>query len=88
MAIQLKHYVELRGDSPLNAVITGHHHKAYLVANLANLDSPNGSAKHYNLTLAEVYGAMAFYQENIGAIEEAIADARKLGYELGAKNIS
>ncbi|MEO1286355.1 MAG: hypothetical protein AAFV93_01200 [Chloroflexota bacterium] len=84
MAVQLKQYVELRGDNPLDAVISGHHYKAYLVANLAFQDGAEASVSHYDLTHAEVYGAMAFYEENKTAIEKAIAEARKIGEQLGA----
>ncbi|MEL6524074.1 MAG: hypothetical protein AAFQ07_00055 [Chloroflexota bacterium] len=87
MAIQVRTYVELRGDNPLDAVISGHQHKAYLVAGLAFQDNPGVSARHYNLTHAEVYGAMAFYEENRESIWQAIDDARELGKTLGAKTL-
>lgn len=87
MAIQIKQYVEQIGDDPLDAVVSGRHHKAYLVANLALRDSPGASAEHYKLSLAEVYGAIAFYHENKESIEDAIKKARKLGEELGATTL-
>ncbi|MEL6407649.1 MAG: hypothetical protein AAFR81_24965 [Chloroflexota bacterium] len=87
MAIQVKTYIELRGDNPLDAVISGHHYKAYLVAHLAFEDGSEVSARHYNLTHAEVYGAMAFYEENRASILQAIDDASELGKTLGAKTL-
>ena len=84
MAIQIKQYVELVGDDPLDAVVSGRHHKAYLVANLALQESPVASAEHYSLSMAEVYGAIAFYHENKESIIEAIEEARALGNKLGA----
>ena len=60
-------------------MITGTHHKAYLVANLALNDGPQTAAEHYRIPLATVHGAMTFYYDNEAAIHEAIQEARKLG---------
>lgn len=60
-------------------MITGTHHKAYLVANLALNDGPQAAAEHYRLYLATVHAAMAFHYDNEAAIHEAIQEARKLG---------
>ncbi len=87
MAIQIKQYVEQVGSDPLDAVVSGRHHKAYLVANLALQDSPEASAEHYKLSLAEVYGTIAFYHENKESIESSIKEARKLGEKLGATTL-
>lgn len=87
MAIQIKQYVEQVGSDPLDAVVSGRHHKAYLVANLALQDSPEASAEHYKLSLAEVYGTIAFYHENKESIEDSIKEARKLGEKLGATTL-
>ena len=66
-------------------MITGTHHKAYLVANLALNDGPQAAAEHYRLYLATVHAAMAFHYDNEAAIHEAIQEARKLGEQLGAR---
>lgn len=73
-------------DDPLEAVIDGKNYKAYLVANLAFNDSPEGSAEHYGLTLAQVYSAMAFYRDNEEAINEKFMELRELGKKLGARD--
>lgn len=80
--IYLREHIELRGNDPLEAIIAGTHHQAYLVANLALIDGPQASADHYSIPLANVYGAMAFYYENEGAIREA----RELGVQMGVRS--
>ena len=87
MAVQLKQHIELRGDNPLDAVIVGTRYKAYLVANLAFNDGAEVSAEHYNLHLAQVHGAIAFYLDNEEAIEQAKQASRELGRQLGARDI-
>lgn len=47
-------------------------------------DSPQTAAEHYRISLATVYGALAFYCDNEGAFNEAIRQARELGEQLGA----
>jgi ABC-type sulfate transport system permease component len=42
------------------------------------------TAEHYGITLADVYGAMAFYYDNHDAIQNAIQEARQIGESLGA----
>ena len=76
MAIQLKQYIELRGDSPLAAVMIGTNKKAYLVASLALNDSVEAAAEADELTLAEVYAALTFYHENEAAIRLALEAVR------------
>lgn len=84
MNIAIREHIELRGDDPLDAAIAGTYYKAYLVANLALNDGPQAAADHYRIPLATVYGALAFYCDNEGAINEAIRQARELGEQLGA----
>ena len=86
MVLEIREYVQLRGSNPLDAVVTGTHHKAYLVANLALKDGPQAAADHYDIGLASVHGAIAFYYENEAAINGAIRAARELGEELGARS--
>lgn len=85
MVLELREHIELRGDNPLDAVITGTHHKAYLVANLALNDGPQAAAEHYDIGLANVHGAIAFYYDNEAAISAAIREARELGQQMGAR---
>jgi len=87
MALEIREHVNLCGDDPLDATVTGTHFKAYLVANLALNDGPQASADHYGIPLANVYGAMAFYCENEGVIKDAMREARELGEQLGARSI-
>jgi hypothetical protein len=77
MAIQLKQYIELHGDNPLAAVMTGTNKKAYLVASLALNDGVEAAAEQDELTLADVHAALAFYHENETAIQSALEAARE-----------
>lgn len=86
MVLEIREYIQLRGNNPLDAVVTGTHHKAYLVANLALKDGPQAAADHYDIGLASVHGAIAFYYDNEAAINESIRAARKLGEKLGARS--
>jgi uncharacterized protein (DUF433 family) len=79
MAVEVRSHIELRGDSPLEAVIAGKHYKAYLVANLAFNDGAEASAEHYGLSLADVYAAMSFYYDNKEAIQREKEALRELG---------
>ena len=86
MVLEIREYIQLRGNDPLDAVITGTHHKAYLVANLALKDGPQAAADHYDIGLASVHGAMAFYYDNESTINASIRAARELGEKLGARS--
>lgn len=86
MVLEIREYIELRGNNPLDAVIAGTHHKAYLVANLALKDGPQAAADHYDIGLASVHGAIAFYYDNESSINESIHAARELGEKLGARS--
>lgn len=88
MSVQLRNHIELETDNPLDARISGRGFKAYLVANLAFNDGIEASAEHYGLSLADVHAAMAFYYDNEAAIQKAIAEARELGYKMGARDSS
>ena len=86
MVLEIREYIQLRGNNPLDAIVTGTHHKAYLVANLALKDGPQAAADHYDIGLASVHGAIAFYYDNEAAINESIRAARELGGKLGARS--
>jgi purine-nucleoside phosphorylase len=73
--------------NPLDALVEGSRHKAYLVANLAFNDSPEASAEQYHLTIAQVYSAMAFYRDNEEAINLSLQTERELGKEMGAQDL-
>ena len=64
MIAAIRDHVELRGDDPLAAAVSGTQHKAYMVANLALNDGPQAAAEHYRMPLAAVYSALAFYYDN------------------------
>ena len=87
MALEIREYIKLRGDNPLDATVAGTHFKAYLVANLALNDGPQAAAEHYRIPLATVYGALAFYCDYEVAIDEAIREAREIGEQLGARTV-
>lgn len=77
MVIQLKQHIELRGDNPLAAVMVGTNKKAYLVASLALNDGIEAAVEEDELSLAEVYAALAFYHDNEDAIRLALEEARE-----------
>jgi hypothetical protein len=68
-------YVELRGDNPLAAVITGTNQNVHLVANLALIDGVEAAAEQYALSIGQIHGALAYYYDNQEAIEQAHEDA-------------
>lgn len=86
MGLGIRNHIQLNGDNPLDAVVAGTQHKAYLVANLALKDSSQVAADHYNLHIASVHGAIAFFYDHEQAIEQAIHAARDLGESLGARS--
>jgi hypothetical protein len=86
MALVNRNYVKTDSNNPLEAYIEGKGYKAYLVANLAFNDSPQGSTEHYNLSLAEVYSAMAFYHANEGGIETSLKEAHEGLLKLGMRD--
>ena len=86
MVLEIREHINLRGHNPLEAMISGTHYKAYLVANLALNDGPQAAADHYRLDLAAVHGAITFYYDNEAAINDAIQEARELGEQLGARS--
>jgi uncharacterized protein (DUF433 family) len=88
MALAIQSHVIALTNDPLEAVIEGSHYKAYLVANLAFNDGAEASAKHYNLTLGQVYSAMAFYHDNDAAIKLRFAELEEIGRKIGAVNAS
>jgi len=47
---------------------------------------PQAAADHYDIGLASVHGAMAFYYDNEAAINESIHSVRELGEKLGARS--
>ena len=85
MATEIRHYVKKIGDNPLDAVLAERHTKAYLVAQFAIRDGAEVAAKHYNIHLGTVYGAMAFYEDNRSAIEKALEDAHQGLLDLGMR---
>ena len=87
MVLAIRQHIQLRGDNPLDAIVAGTYYKAYLLANLALNDGPQAAADHYHISLANVYGALAFHCDNEAAIDEAIREARELGEQLGARSI-
>jgi hypothetical protein len=88
MAIKLKQHVELHGDDPLDAIIAGTTIKAWLVANFAMLNSVEEAVEQYNLSLAEIYSALAFYHDNAEAIRKANEEALQKLWDMGMKDMS
>jgi uncharacterized protein (DUF433 family) len=88
MAVQILNHIELETNNPLEARIAGRGFKAYLVAGFAFGFSAEEAAEHYGITMGDVYAAMSFYHDNEEAIRRAIAEARELGYKMGARDSS
>ena len=82
--LEIREHNELRGDTPLVAVIAGTYHKACLVANLILNDGPQAPDDRFRIPLANVYGTMVFYYDYIEAINEAIRQARACIEQLSA----
>jgi uncharacterized protein (DUF433 family) len=79
MVVEIRSHIELRGNSPLEAVIAGKHYKAYLVAGFAFGFSAEEAAEHYRITMGDVYAAMSFYHDNKEAIQREKEELRELG---------
>jgi hypothetical protein len=69
-------YIELRGDNPLKAVVTGTNANAHLVATAAIAQGLDLTAEQYHMSKAQVHGALAFYYENKDVIEQKRAENR------------
>lgn len=67
--------------------VAGHRISVELIAERTALgDTPDDIARAYpTLTLAEIYGALAYYYENKAEIDASIADAERLIAEIRAK---
>lgn len=83
MAVELKQYVELRGENPLDAVMIGTHLNAWLVANFAIGWSVEEAMEQYDLSRAQIHGALAFFYQNKPAIDKAIEEAEAFAREVG-----
>ena len=83
MQVKLEQYIELRGDNPLKAVVNGTEANAHLVATAALLNSIDAAVEQYNLSEAQVYGALAFYHENKNMIEQYRLEAEQKLQEIG-----
>ncbi len=68
------------GQSPADVRLTERPVKAYMVANLAFLESPVYAANQYELSLGAVYAAMSFYEDNRDSIEQAIEQAQAIDF--------
>jgi hypothetical protein len=82
-----KHHIHVEeGQSPVDVRLTERPFKAYMVANLAFIESPKYAAEQYELSLGAVYAAMSFYEDNREGIEKAIEEARAI--DLGDMEMS
>jgi hypothetical protein len=88
MSVELKQHIELRGDDPLDAVISTTRLKAYLVANLAINDGVEAAMAQYNLSPAEVHSALAFYYDNQDAIRQADEAVMQKLWDMGMRDMS
>lgn len=75
----------MQNDDPLGVRVPGTHYKAYLVASLALTSTRDAAIQHYKLTAEEVEWAEEWYLANGPEIYDAIAEARRIGDELGAE---
>ena len=81
METLFKYHIQVEdGQAPVDVRLSERPVKAYLVANLAFLESPDYAAKQYELSLGAVYAAMSFYEDNRNHIEEAIAEAQAIDF--------
>ena len=69
MVAQIIQHIELRGDNPYDAAISGTNLKAVLVAQFALGWSIEEVVENYNLPLAVIYSALAFYHDNLESIQ-------------------
>jgi uncharacterized protein (DUF433 family) len=69
MAVNLVQHIELQGDNPTKAVISGTNLKAYLVAQFALGWGVDEAVENYNLDHAHIHAALSFYYDNLAAIE-------------------
>jgi len=82
VALYRNHIQAKEGESPTDVRLTERPYKAYMVANLAFLESPKYAANQYDLSLGAVYSAMVFYEDNREAIEQMIEEADALIAEM------
>lgn len=83
MVTLYKNHIQTKdGELPTDVRLTERPYKAYMVANLAFLESPEYAANQYDLSLGAVYSAMAFYEDNREAIEQMIEEADALLEEM------
>ena len=75
----------MHSDDPLSVRVPGSHFKAYLVASLALMSGNAAAAMQYRLSDEEIEWAKEWYLENGPAIYSAIAEARRIGDEVGAQ---
>ena len=77
MLLQLADHIELHGENPLDATITGRKTKAYLVAGfyLGSDNDIDATMVQFELDRAQVHAIMAFYYGNEAAIQSAIERA-------------
>jgi uncharacterized protein (DUF433 family) len=70
MVAELKQHIELRGDDPYDAVIVDTQLKACLVAQFAMSWGIDEAAQNYELSVATIYAALAFYYDNLDSIRK------------------
>ena len=75
MVVKLRQHIELRGDSPLAAVIAGTPHNAHLVATFAiGYGGVDAAMEQYEISRADVHAALTFYYDHQATIEQALAE--------------
>jgi hypothetical protein len=77
MALVNQSHVVANNNNYFDAKVEGTDYRAYNVAERAIRDGAEACAKHYNLTLGQVYSAMAFYYDNYEAIQKDYEEIRK-----------
>jgi len=87
METRYKDHIQVNdGQSPVDVRLTERPFKAYMVANLAFVESPEYAANQYELSLGAVYAAMSFYEDNRKGIEQSIEEARAI--DFGDREVS
>ena len=71
------HYIEIRGDDILTAVVRNTEYNAHLVATAALAQGIEATAEQYSLSLAQIHGVLAFYYDNQSEIEQRYLESQQ-----------
>lgn len=81
MASYLVQHIELRGDSPTQAVIVGTNLKVHLVAQFALGWTIEEAVENYGLDHATIHAAISFYYDNLDVIRANESESERIAKE-------